>query len=168
FLIDADQETTTQTRINEQLGNYGPDIITTNERLSEFYAVENTYLMIFLLLGGLGLLISTIGLSTAVIRSTLSSRWELALLQAIGFRRPTIIGIIGVEHGFNLFAGVLIGGASAFLATWPILMEHNSKYPIGLIGLILAGIILNGLLWIWVGVKISLKDDLIPVLSQEN
>lgn len=168
FLIDADQETTTQTIIRKKLANYGPDIITSQERLRDFYDVENTYLLIFLLLGGLGLLISTIGLSTAVVRSTLSSRWELALLQAIGFRWQTITGIVGGEHVFNLCAGVLIGGVSAFLATWPILVEHNSKYPVGLTGLMLAGIILNGLLWIWIGVKISLKDDLIPVLSQEN
>ena len=168
FLIDVDQETAAQSIIRKKLANYGPDIITSQERLRDFYAVENTYLLIFLLLGGLGLLISTIGLSTAVVRSTLSSRWELALLQAIGFRWQTITGIIGGEHVFNLCAGVLIGGVSAFLATWPILIEHNSKYPVGLTGLMLAVIILNGLLWIWIGVKISLKDDLIPVLSQEN
>lgn len=168
FLIDADQKTTTQTTIRKKLANYGPDIITSQERLRDFYAVENTYLLIFLLLGGLGLLISTIGLSTAVVRSTLSNRWELALLQAIGFRWQTITGIVGGEHVFNLCAGVLIGGVSAFLATWPILIEHNSKYPVGLTGLMLTGIILNGLLWIWIGVKISLKDDLIPALSQEN
>ena len=168
FLVDKIGETLSLTNISRKLASYGPDFIPTIERLNEFYAVENTYLLIFLLLGGLGLLISTFGMSITVIRSVLSSRWELALLQAIGFRRQTITGIVGTEHLITLLAGVFIGGMSAFLATWPFLIEQNSQYPVELIGLILTGIILNGLLWTWVGIKISLKDDLIAVLSQEK
>ncbi len=168
FLIDILDETFSLSKMSRKLSSYGPDIMLTIERLNEFSAVENTYLLIFLLLGGLGLLISTFGLSTTVIRSVLSNRWELALFQAVGFRRRTVIIIIGSEHIFNLFAGILIGGLPALLATWPILVEQNSQFPLGLIGLIMLGIIVNGLLWTWIGVKMSLKDDFISVLSKEN
>jgi putative ABC transport system permease protein len=168
FLIDKMEETFYQKNISRKLSKYGLNVIPAIERLNEFYAVENTYLLIFLLLGGLGVLISTFGMSITVIRSVLSNRWELGLLQAIGFRKKTITGIIGAEHFANLLAGVLIGGISAFLATWPLLKENNNQYPLDLIGLILVSIILNGMLWIWIGVKISLKDDLISVISRER
>ena len=59
----------------------------TAERLAEFHRVENTYLSTFQTLGGLGLLLGTIGLAAVLLRNVLERRRELALLGAVGYAR---------------------------------------------------------------------------------
>ena len=55
------------------------------ERLAAFHRVENTYLSTFQALGGLGLLLGTVGLSAIMFRNVLERRRELALLRAVGY-----------------------------------------------------------------------------------
>ena len=59
----------------------------TAQRLAEFHAVENTYLSTFQTLGGLGLLVGTVGLAAVLLRNVLERRRELALLRAVGYGR---------------------------------------------------------------------------------
>ena len=61
--------------------------MTTTDRLAEFHRVENTYLSTFQALGGLGLLLGTVGLGAVLLRNALERRRELALLEAVGYRR---------------------------------------------------------------------------------
>ena len=60
--------------------DFGADAIGTAERLAEFHRVENTYLSTFQTLGGLGLLLGTVGLAAVLLRNVLERRRELALL----------------------------------------------------------------------------------------
>ena len=53
----------------------------TGARLAAFQEVQNTYLSIFQLLGGLGLLLGTVGLGMVVLRNALERRSELAELR---------------------------------------------------------------------------------------
>ena len=53
-------------------------------RLAAFNAVQNTYLSTFQVLGGLGLLLGSVGLGVVVLRNVLERRGELALLLAVG------------------------------------------------------------------------------------
>src|SRR5205814_2352013 len=48
--------------IEDRASDLGADVTSTVERLAEFHRVENTYLATFQALGGLGLLVGTIGL----------------------------------------------------------------------------------------------------------
>ena len=50
-------------------------------------AVEDTYLATFQTLGGLGLLLGTVGLGVVLLRNALERRRELAMLRRLGFRR---------------------------------------------------------------------------------
>ena len=45
---------------------------------------------IFQLLGGLGLLLGSVGLGVVVLRNVLERRGELAILRAVGFRRRSL------------------------------------------------------------------------------
>ena len=65
---------------------FGGDATSTAERLARFHRVENTYLSTFQTLGGLGLLLGTVGLATVLLRNVLERRRELALLAAVGYR----------------------------------------------------------------------------------
>ena len=65
--------------IENGAADLGADATPTAERLAEFHAVENTYLSTFQTLGGLGLLVGTVGLAAVVLRNVLERRRELAL-----------------------------------------------------------------------------------------
>ena len=73
--------------LEDALADFGADATGTAERLAQFHRVENTYLSTFQTLGGLGLLLGTVGLATVLLRNVLERRRELALLGAVGFRR---------------------------------------------------------------------------------
>ena len=47
--------------LENALRDFGADATTTGERLAQFHRVENTYLSTFQTLGGLGLLLGTVG-----------------------------------------------------------------------------------------------------------
>ena len=62
----------------------------TAERLAAYLSVENTYLTTFQALGGLGLVLGSLGMAVVLLRAIWERRAELALLRALGYRRSTI------------------------------------------------------------------------------
>ncbi len=78
----------------------------TTERLENYRAVENTYLSTFQTLGGLGLLLGTLGLGVLLLRNTIERRGELAMLRAMGFRQSTLSRMVLVENAFLLAVGI--------------------------------------------------------------
>jgi hypothetical protein len=83
FLIGAPagQEPETAATLESALEDYGFDVQSSAERLAAYHRVENTYLSTFQALGGLGLLLGTIGLGAILLRNVLERRRELALLR---------------------------------------------------------------------------------------
>ena len=129
------------------------------ERLATFNSVENTYLSIFLILGGLGLIIGTIGLGIVLARNLLSRKKELGLMLALGFPKPLLSKIIAIEHFFLLLLGVGIGILSSTLASLPSWLNPNidiSPWPVFiLIGLLF----LTGMGWILTSIRLFLKKE---------
>ena len=85
----AAQASAVATHIDDALADMGADATGTAERLAQFHRVENTYLSTFQALGGLGLLLGTVGLATVLLRNVLERRRELALFGAVGYRSAT-------------------------------------------------------------------------------
>jgi putative ABC transport system permease protein len=125
FLIEAPGVTSLEAAnqlagaIERELQPFGVDATVTSERLASFHQVENTYLSTFQALGGLGLLLGTIGLATVMFRNVLERRRELALLRAVGFNRSRVSTMIAAETLFLLAAGLIAGAASAAIAIAP-------------------------------------------------
>ena len=71
--------------VEDALVDFGADARLTAERLDEYHRVENTYLSTFQTLGGLGLLLGTVGVAAVLLRNVLERRRELALLGAVGY-----------------------------------------------------------------------------------
>ena len=71
--------------LEETLSDYGFDAASTAERLASYHRVENTYLSTFQMLGGLGMLLGTLGLAAVLLRNVFERRRELALLRAVGY-----------------------------------------------------------------------------------
>ena len=115
--------------LNDRLGDYGFTAETTGQRMAGFLAVQNTYLLTFQTLGGLGLLLGTIGLGAVQLRNVLERRSELALLRAVGFERSDLAVLVLVENAFLLITGLLIGTATALIAILPHLLGGRAAVP---------------------------------------
>src|SRR5207253_8368988 len=105
--------------LEEALKDYGFDIQSTEARLASFHRVENTYLSTFRALGGLGLILGTVGLAAIVLRNVLERRRELALLRAVGYRPRHLAVMVLAENVLLLCMGLAIGTACALLAVLP-------------------------------------------------
>lgn len=126
----SDAEVATLTTILErELTPYGFDAEQVVDRIAAFLVVQNTYLSTFQSLGGLGLLLGTLGLATVMLRNVVERRAELALLRAVGFKRSGLSLMVLAENGLLLFWGLSIGTVSALLAMYPHLQSAGANTP---------------------------------------
>jgi ABC-type antimicrobial peptide transport system permease subunit len=137
FLINVpgDQLANATQVLEEQLADYGFDVLSTSDQLARFHQVENTYLSTFQALGGLGLLLGTLGLAIVLLRNVLERRQELALLRAIGYRSRHLAVMILAENALLLTGGLATGILCASLAITPALSARGGS----LMALSLAG-----------------------------
>jgi len=170
FLVDLPpgaDATAVRQALSRRLDRVGLDVTTTLERLLEFHGVEATYLGMFLVLGGLGVVLGTLGLGLVVMRNMLERRSELAVLRCLGFSRGRIVWLVLAEHWLLLVLGLLCGLVSACVAIYPSLAAPGMHVPVGTIGLLLGGILLAGLGSTILAVQVSLRGELIPALRKE-
>ena len=128
FLIDAPEEKAGDViaTFGRRFDRYGLDTIPAVDRVLEFYAVESTYLAMFLVLGGLGLAIGSIGMAVVVLRNLFERRGELAMLQALGFSRAPVYRALFSEYGTLMLAGLVIGGVAAIVSMVPAILSANT------------------------------------------
>jgi len=115
--------------IGRSLAPMGPDIETGASRLNRFGAIQNSYLMVFLSLGGIGLLIGTLGLSIILRRNLLERSSELAWLRSAGFSRRRITFMLTVEHLILFGCALLTGVTAATAAAIPALLSPSGNPP---------------------------------------
>ena len=173
FLIEdpavraAEPARTLADAVERELQPFGVDAVTTGDRLAEFHRVENTYLSTFQALGGLGLLLGTVGLATVMFRNVLERRRELALLRAVGFDAASVSTMILAEAAFLLGAGLLAGAVCAAIAIAPAWLGRGGTLPgAGLIGL-LVGVVIAGLLSSLVATRAALSGKMLDALRAE-
>jgi ABC-type lipoprotein release transport system permease subunit len=172
FLVDApgvttrDQASQLAEAIERALEPFGVDAISTAERLDGFHRVENTYLSTFQALGGLGLLLGTIGLATVMFRNVLERRRELALLRAVGYDARHVSVMILAETALLLGSGVLAGAACALLAIAPAWIDRGSAPGAGLLAL-LAAVLAAGLVSAAAATRAALSGQLLQALRAE-
>ncbi len=172
FLIDSPEaegkrEETLQATLESNLAPYGFDTSSTAQVLQSFQAVENTYLATFQTLGGLGLLLGTVGLAVILLRNVLERRGELATLRAIGYRRRRLGWLVVSENAVVLVVGVLIGTVAALVAIVPHLAEARASVPWASLAATLVLVIAVGTLACVGAVRSALRVDLIPALRRE-
>ncbi|MGB7220719.1 MAG: ABC transporter permease [Vicinamibacterales bacterium] len=147
----------------------GADAVSTSARLAEFHRVENTYLSTFQMLGGLGLLVGTIGLAAVLLRNVLERRRELALLGAVGYRRGHIVTIVLAENVLLLGLGLAVGVLCAVVAIAPAFVARGgSGLPaLGGSGAMLVAVLAAGLLSSVIATKAALHTPLLDSLRAE-
>jgi putative ABC transport system permease protein len=170
FLIDTskpDESAAIATELEDRLSDFGFDVASTNERLANFHRVENTYLSTFQMLGGLGLLLGTLGLAAVFLRNVLERRRELALLRAVGYKSSHLTQMAIAENALLLFGGLITGTFCALLAIGPVLFERGGRLAnVSLVVLLLA-VVVAGLVASLFATWAALRSPLLPALRSE-
>jgi ABC-type antimicrobial peptide transport system permease subunit len=169
FLVDNPKDQTQEIRdeLNVAMSDHGFEWVKTTQRLAELNAVQNTYLQTFQVLGGLGLLLGSLGIGVVVMRNVQERKSELALLRAIGFKKNLIKQLVLHEYLSLLIAGLLIGSIAALLAVLPTILSPTNNAPYTLIASTLGGVFILAGLWTWIATNISLKGNLLNGLRRD-
>jgi ABC-type antimicrobial peptide transport system permease subunit len=169
FLIDTPlaQESQVIDTLESSLERYGFDVQSTAQLLQSYQAVENTYLSTFQTLGGLGLLLGTLGLAVILLRNVIERRAELATLRALGFRRRRLGWLVVLENTLALLAGVVIGTLAALVAVSPHLLESNASVPWLSLAVTLLLVLAVGTLASIAAVRAALRTPLLPALRSQ-
>ncbi len=167
FLIDAPSAEATSKLLTQQLEQRGLALEPASARLAAFQTVQNTYIGIFTILGGLGVVLGTCGLGVLVARHVLERRGELGLLQAVGFQLSALRTLVLGEHIVLLVVGLVIGVCSALLAVWPNLTATSSGLPLGFMVALLLGILGTGFAACYIAVRAALRGSLLDAIRRE-
>ena len=167
FLVETQQPVQLTALVETRLKDIGLDAVSTTQKLAHFQEVENTYLSTFQTLGGLGLLLGTLGLGIVLLRNVIERRGELAVLRAFGFRRSVLSRMLLAENGFLMLVGLAIGSASALIAVAPHVMSYGALIPWESLALTLVIIYGAGLIASAIAVFFALRAPLLPALKQE-
>jgi hypothetical protein len=153
--------------VERELESFGVDAVSTAERLAAFHRVENTYLSTFQALGGLGLLLGTIGLAAVMFRNVLERRRELALLRAVGYDARSVSLMIVAEAVFLLGAGLAAGTVCAAVAIAPAWLGRGGSTPGPGLFALLAAVLVAGLVSSAIATRAALKGNMLEALRAE-
>ena len=169
FLIEVDPRHAPAVAdlLETELADYGFDVDRVSERLADFLAVQNTYLSTFQALGGLGLLLGTLGLATVMLRNVLERRGELALLRAVGFLNSNIALLVLWENACLMLWGLAAGTVSALLAMTPHLSTTGVDVPWRGLWLMLGSVAAVGMLAALAAVREAVRTPIVGTLRGE-
>ena len=169
MLIDAPKkkEEAVAEIIRNSFADYGIEITPAATRLAEFNSVENTYLTVFMALGGLGIIIGTFGMGIILYRNLLERRRELGVMMALGFKKSEIFRLVITENIFLLSAGIIGGLISAIIGILPSIISPAFNVNGIFLAVLIVSVFVIGGLWILFLVKSSIKVSLISLLRNE-
>ncbi|MEC8251825.1 MAG: FtsX-like permease family protein, partial [Planctomycetota bacterium] len=168
FLVDAPSARRDAVRadLSDALSDIGLELTPTEERLAAFQTIQNTYLSIFQLLGGLGLLLGTAGLGVVVLRNTLERRGELATAHALGFADRAVQRMVWIEHALLLGAGLVAGVLAAGVAMIPSWSEGRVT-SVSASALLVGALAVSGAFWVWAAGRLALRGGLLERLRAD-
>ena len=153
--------------LEDGLSDYGFDVVGSRDRLAAFHQVENTYLSTFQTLGGLGLLLGTLGLGAVLLRNILERRKELALMRTVGYRSSHLSISVLAENLLLLCCGLGVGAGCALVAVAPALLARPGSFSPTSTGLMLLAVLAAGLIASLGAVVATVQSPLIPSLRAE-
>lgn len=115
------QDQSVKETLQTATADLGGKVTSTHERLAAFHEVENTYIAIFHVLGGLGVVLGSVGVGVVTARNLIERRSEFALLKTLGLGRVQRSKII-IKEAHTLIAwGLGIGFISSMAVVIPLL-----------------------------------------------
>ncbi len=169
FLMDAKPEQAAEiaAHFTRQLEQRGLALEPARQRLEVFLSVQNTYIGIFTVWGGLGVLLGTAGIGVLIARHVLERRGELGLMQALGFQVGSLRAMILGEHSVLLVLGVILGVATASLAVIPRLIESGGGVPVAFLGKLIVAVLGFGLVVCVIAVAMAVRGKLTEAIRRE-
>jgi ABC-type antimicrobial peptide transport system permease subunit len=153
--------------MNQRFRDFGMDAVPAATRLAAFNRVQDTYLSIFQVLGGIGVVLGAFGLAILVQRNVAERRPELALMRALGFPVAALRRLVLAEHWVLLAAGLACGVVSALVAVLPTFSDSRADPPWAALALVLGGVLLSGIISTRLAIWRALQGDLISGLRRE-
>ncbi len=154
FLADAGGDLEkTRAELQKATADRGSTVTFTRERLEAFHGVENTYIAIFHVLGGLGLILGSAGIGIVTARNLAERRAEFGILRTVGIPQGITKRIIFKEVRSFIGWALVIGLIASVIAILPALTGTPPvKTLLGLAALVVV-IGLNSLAWAWIGYR---------------
>ena len=168
MLIDApfDKLDSVQNHLAWALQDEGAQISRSSVRLAGFNQVTNTYLSIFLLLGGLGMMLGVAGIAIVVFRNVMERREELAVMRALGWTPERLDKLVVHEHVWLLSLGLFLGAGSALVAVLPALLTPGTSIPVLTIIVIFSVVLFSGWVWTRISTKLAMRSEILSVLQK--
>jgi len=169
FFIQCEPRQTEELRstLESGLEDFGFDARTTGEMLADFNRVQNTYLSTFLVLGGLGVLLGTLGLGAVLLRNVNERRGEFALLRAVGYSDGALSWIVLSETATLLLLGVGLGAVAAVVSVAPNIRVSGSEISWPLIAGLLLLVVICALASAIGALRAALRSPLLASLRRE-
>jgi putative ABC transport system permease protein len=95
--------------LSQALSEYGVRVSTTAERLKAFNSVTDTYLTIFLSLGGLGLLLGMMSFIIVIRKDLAARKGQISLYRSLGFPEERIARLLSAESRKAPLYAILVG-----------------------------------------------------------
>ncbi len=167
FLVDAPPATAAAAAatLTRALDDVGFEAVPARDRLARFNAVQNTYLNTFQALGGLGLLLGSVGIGVVVLRNVHERRAELAVLGALGFEAGLVRRLVLAEHAVLVAIGLGLGFLAAMVAVFPSLT--TGSLPLGGLALTLLAVGANGLVFAAIATWRACRGSMLEALRGE-
>ena len=169
FLVDADKEETSTVEdvLSKALVDFGLELTPAVTKMQELNAVQNTYLSIFQILGGLGLILGSVGLAIVVLLNVLERTGEFAMLRAVGFSKNKLRKMVLFEHTALVATGLIGGVVSAIVAIIPAAATPGAQLPYKSLCVIIACIAVSAVVWIRIATAIALSGNLLDAIRNE-
>jgi len=169
FLLDAPAEVRAESiaALQTKFDRHGLDVVPSLTRLEMFHAVEGTYLSMFLVLGGVGLLLGATATGVVILRNLLERRREVALLRALGFTPQAVFRLLACEYGLLLGLAAGIGALASVVAMLPALSaDHAAATTLSRFG-VLALVIGSAGFCAWIALVLGLRKTGVASLRVE-
>lgn len=153
--------------LNRAYERAGMDAVPPVKRLEMFYAVESTYLAMFLVLGGFGLLLGAGGAAVSVYRNVQERRREIALLNALGYAPAILRRMLLTENSALVMTGTLIGAVAAWLAVAPMAAMSRTAVNWPAQAFLICGLAASEALFAYVGVSLGRRNISFGELREE-
>ena len=125
MLIQTEQSQEVSTLLSQALNEYGIRVVTTAQRLNTFNELVNTYLSIFLSLGGIGILLGILSFIIVIRKNLLARKSDIRLYQSIGYAPDRMEGLLFRENVLLPLYAVCSGTVSALLSTCNNFSHNN-------------------------------------------
>jgi putative ABC transport system permease protein len=145
----------TRAILQRALTDLGATVTTTADRLAAFNSVENTYISIFNVLGGLGVILGAAGLGIVTARNLSERRNEFSQLHQIGISRKIIRSLIVRETRQFILWAIGIGLLAALISILPALPKTGFLLTLGWIAALALMFLLTASACAWLAYRKS-------------